>query len=47
MSRFDFLLQIVEKRSETNEKRKKKYLIFFQVMIDFVHNFQVFLTDFL
>ena len=36
--------QIVEKRSETNEKLKIKF--FFLLMIDFVHNSQVFRVQF-
>jgi len=35
------MVQIVEKGSERNEKRKKNPIIFL-VMIDYVHNFQVF-----
>ena len=32
---------MVEKRSETHERRKQNFRFFFRVMIDFVHNFQV------
>ena len=32
-SRFDFLVQIIEKCPETNETRKKKYPIFFRVIV--------------
>ena len=39
---FNFLVQIVEKRSETNEKRKKKQFRFFLVLIDCFHNFKIF-----
>ena len=30
-SRFDFLVQIVEKHSETNKKRKKSAIYFFEL----------------
>ena len=43
---FDFLVKIVEKSSETNEKRKKKIQFFFWVKTDFVQNFQVFWSIF-
>ena len=45
-SRCHFLIQIVAQCSETNERKKLRFLIF-QVINDVVHNFQVFLTNFL
>ena len=45
-SRYGFLVQTVEKRSEMNEKWNQKFPDFvFLAIIDFVHTFQLFLTD--